>query len=407
MAIFDIFRKKNIQPTVQEERSTSLGGLLFNGLSSFKENKAMQLSAFFCGVNQISNAVASLKIKVVENDVREINNNASRILNLQPNDKWSKFNLYKAIIEHVIVNGAAYLYIQRDDKLNVKALVPIENKFVKPLKQVDGSIKYNVANYGVVDAVNMLDFAMWRDEQWNGVPLIKYAFTTLTSASDTETAANKYYKGGAGLNGVLKASATLTNEQKQQIRDSWNQAFSVNGNGVAVIPAGLDYTPISSNAVESQLNSAREFNVIEIARFLNISPIKLFDLDNVNYSTLEATNIYFIQDTIRPYCEMICAELNLKLVKPSELGIITFVFDYTSALAANKQVEAEYYRTLVANGICTANEVREKLGFAPMSGGDKLMFQISYGTLEDISEGKYIKQTAQEENTKTDNKVGK
>lgn len=408
-----IFSRKNQENNnVKEERSESIGALLFSQGGGFGNSTAMKLSAFYCGVNQISNAVAMLPIDVAKYDndeKRPISHPLWKLLNLSPDGKYNHFNVFKMAIESVILTGNAYFYIERDDRLNVKALHYINSDFVTPIVTEGSKVKYIVTGMKeAVDAINMIHLWMHVDENFNGISLIKYAYSTLKGAYDAENSAAKFYRGGAGLNGILKANATLTNEQKKQIRESWNQAFSVDGNGIAVLPAGLDYQSVQISPEDASLIDNREFNITEIARFLNISPIKLFQLKEVSYSSMESTQLYFLSDTIAPYCSMIEEEFNRKLVKPSEVGKIGVFFNFTSALSTNRQAEGEYYRMMLTNGIMTINEIRGRIGLPKIEdkAGDTHFVQISYGTAEDIAEGKYIKQNSQsQEQDKTDNKV--
>ena len=407
MGIFS--RKKDI-PAV-EERSVSLGALQFFQGAGFSNSTSLKLSAFYCGVNQISNAVAMLPIDIVEYDndeKRPVKHSLWKVLNLSPDEKYNHFNVFKMAIESVIIKGNAYFYIERDEKLDVKALHYINADFVQPMLQADGSVKYLVQGLPkAVDAINMIHLWQHIDENFNGISLLKYAYNTLKGAYDAEVSAAKFYRGGAGLNGILKANSTLTNDQKRQIRESWQQAFSVDGNGIAVLPAGLDYQSVQVSPEDASLIDNRNFNIVEIARFLNISPIKLFQLDEVSYSSMESTQLYFLSDTIAPYTTMIEEEFNRKLVKPSEVGRIGVSFDFTQALSTNRQAEGEYYRMMLTNGIMTINEIRGRLGLPRIDekAGDSHFVQISYGTAEDIAEGKYIKQQGQIQNTEQDKKV--
>lgn len=386
---------KNPEP---EERSYN-GGLIYSTLSSYSNEKAMQLPAFFCGVQLLSNAIATLPKQVVSYDNDEkhlVEHPLWYILNVKPNQKYNPFNMFHDILEHVIVTGNAYVYIKRDKSLNVKELIPIETRFVQPMPQENGTVKYVVTGMnGAVDAINMLDFAMFRDEMFRGISLLKYAATTLKSSNNAEEASDNFFKSGAGLAGILKASQTLNKDQREQIRESWHEAFSSNkSRGIAILPQGLDFQAVSVNPEDAQLLDSRKFNVAEIARFLNINPILLHDLSEVSYSSMEAANLYFIQNSVRPYAEMIAAEMNLKLFKPSEVGRIGVTFDYTASLVANKEAEIQYYRGLLTNGLATPNEIRKKLGMASIpadEGGDSLYIQLSYGTLKDIYEGLYVK----------------
>ena len=117
----------------------------------------------------------------------------------------------------------------------------------------------------------------------------------------------------------------------------------------------------------------------------------------------------YLQDTLLPYVQMIEDEINTKCFRPSEQGKRVIDFDFTALMNADKKTEAEYYRTLITNGIATVNEARGKLGFGPaeVEGADELYMQLSYATVKDIAEGKYVKQNAQDQtsNVKNDNKV--
>lgn len=392
-----IFSRKNKQePVVAEERSRGLG-LLFNNSSNFASSAAMKLSAVYAATNQISNAVAMLPVNIVKYDFDEkqpIQHPLWKVLNVAPEKNYNHYNSFKMAVESVIIQGNGYYYIVRDDKLNVKELRYINPDFVQPMPMPDGSVRYIVQGFpAAVESSDMIHLFMHCDEMHNGISLLRYAYKTLTAASNAEDTADKFYKGGAGLNGVLKATATLTKEQKAQIRESWSEAFSEKGNGVAVLPQGLDYQPISVSPEDAQLLESRRFGVEEIARFFNISPIKLFQLKEVSYSSMESTELNFLYDTVAPYVQLFIEEFNRKLFKPSEVGKLGVMFDYSSAMQTNRKELAEYYRTLLTNGILSIDEIRGQMGYPKLGtkAGEAHFIQLSYASAEDIAEGKFVK----------------
>lgn len=408
---FTDFFKRNKKIEV-EERGLGLG-LGFNSISSYANTQSMRLSAVYAATNMISNSCALLPMKVVKYDgsrKKEIEHPLYHILNLKPNNKYNHFNFMKLLIESVILKGNGYAYINRDENLNVTSLELINADFVTPMLQNDGSVKYIVAGLDkAVDASNMIHLYMHLDELYNGISVIKYADMTLNGAYNAEKHSDNFFKSGAGLMGVLKASAPLTNEQKKQAAESWAQSISSSqSGGVAVIPMGLDFQAISISPEDSQLLETRKYDVIQIARFFNISPVKLFDYTNVSYSTLEQTSLSYLQDTILPFTQLMEDEFNRKLFKPSEVGKKMIDFDFSVLVQTDKKTEAEYYDNLLKNGILSINDVRSKLGFEPISseeGGDAHFIQISYGTVQNVVEGAYIKQTAQTQQQTLDNKV--
>lgn len=417
-SIFDIFRKKEEpKPQKLEKEERSLWGeigLTYGGFSSYSSQKAMRISTAYACTNIISDAVALLPLKVKKYEkgkMVDIEHPLKKILNLIPNKRYNHFDLFKLLIQSVILNGNGYLYIERDERLNVKALHLLDPAYVQPMPQEDGTVKYIVAGMdSAVDAVNMIHLFQHVDEMFNGISVIKYASKCLEAAWDVEDQANKFFKRGAGLLGVLKAAAPLTDAQKGQIAQSWEKSISkTSSGGVAILPQGLDFQSISVNPEDAQLLETRQYSVIDICRFFNVSPIKVFDYGHLSYNSLEQIELSFLQDTILPYVQLIEDEFNRKLFKPSEIGELYVDFDFTQMLQADKKTEAEYYRTLVTNGILSLNEARERLGFAPLDGDEynNTYLQLSYGSVKNIADGLYIKQNPQDATgeTKVDNKT--
>ena len=414
MALFDFLRKKSQTETLNmtpEERSVAVA-LGFNNISGYGNSQSMRLSAVYAATNMISNSCALLPIKIITEEngrKREIEHPLNKVLNLKPNSRYNHFNFMKLLIESVILKGNGYAYIVRDENLNVTSLELIDADFVTPVIQPDGSVKYIVNGMSqAVDAINMIHLYQHCDNQMRGISTLKYADMALHGTYNAENHSSNFFKSGAGLMGVLKASAPLTNDQKKQVAESWKMSIAnTAGGGVAILPQGLDFQSISISPEDSQLLESRKYNVVEIARFFNISPVKLFDLTNVSYSTLEQTSLSYLQDTILPFTQLMEDEFNLKLFKPSEVGKLSVDFDYSVMVQTDKKTEAEYYTKLLTNGVVTINDVRSRLGYEPSEelGAQSHWMQISYATIENIASGAYIKQTEQTQGQKNDNKV--
>jgi len=402
-------------PKPQEERSIYQDyGLGYNTSSSYSNSRAMKISTAFACTNILSNSVALLPIKVtkfVDGKRVSVKHPLEKILNLTPNQKYNKFNFFKLLIESVILNGNGYAYIERDERLNVKALHLIDPAYVTPMPQEDGTVKYIVAGMDTaVDAMNMIHLFQHCDEMYNGISVIKYASMSLQSAWDKEVHSDAFYAGGAGLMGVIKASAPLTAAQKKEIAESWERSMAKTANGgVAILPQGLDFQAISVSPEDAQLLESMQYDVISICRFFNVSPLKVFDYSHMSYSSLEQVSLSFLQESVLPYTQLIEDEFNKKIFRPSEVGNLAIDFDYASIMTADKKTEAEYYRTLITNGLATVNECRERLGLPNLDGDayNDTYMQLSYGSVKNISDGLYIKQNPQtaEGETKVDNKT--
>ena len=132
----------------------------------------------------------------------------------------------------------------------------------------------------------------------------------------------------------------------------------------------MTFEPITVNPADSQLLETREFNVIDVCRFFGVSPVKAFDLSKSSYSTVEATELAFLTDTLAPLLEKIELEFERKLYKPSEKDSIDVRFDTSTLLRADKQAMANYYRELFNIGVISPNEIRKQLDLPSIEGGD-------------------------------------
>ncbi len=406
-------RKETETVKVEEERSLFSGlGLEYNTASSYSNTLAMKLATAYACTNILSNSVALLPIKIVSykgGKKAEIEHPLSKILNLSPNQKYNRYNFFKLLMESLILNGNGYAYIHRDEKLNVTGLELLDPAFVTPMPQANGTVKYLISGMdAAVDAMNVIHLYQHCDNMFNGISVIKYADMALRAAYDTEKQANNFYKRGAGLLGVLKASSPLTEAQKTQIAQSWEKSVTrTQGGGVAILPQGLDFQSISVSPEDAQLLESRNYDTIQICRFFNVSPLKVFDYSKMSYSSLEQVSLGYLQDSVLPYTQLIEDEFNRKIFRPSEVGKIYIDFDYTALIGTDKKAEAEYYRTLITNGLATINECRVKLGFTPLEGEeyDTTYMQLSYGSVKNINEGLYIKNNPQDasDNLKVDN----
>ena len=144
-----IFNRKSTTPVQKEERSMSLGGLLFNQVSSYSSKRALRLSAVYSASDQISNAVACLPIDVVKYDSDEKRpaqgkEDVWRLLNLSPDGLYTHMNVFKMATESLLLEGNAFFYIERDANLNPVGLKYINADYVTPIYVEDKGIKYLV-----------------------------------------------------------------------------------------------------------------------------------------------------------------------------------------------------------------------------------------------------------------------
>lgn len=384
----NIFKKKK----QQEERSSSFDYLLYNGANSYSTSKAMLLSTVYRCVEVISDSVAQLPLEPYKIDsegfkIKFTSHPSYRLLNSEPNSRMSRFTFIKTLIVSTLLKGNGYAYIERDNEGNAVALhyIPSELVTVIKPKTLKDNIAYSITGIGnVVEACNMIHILNFTYDGVEGISTLSHAKNTLGLASDSEAHASGFFKGGANLAGILTVQSTLTSKQKNDLKSSWQSAFSPSigqPNGVAVLEGNMQFEPITVNPSDAQLLETRQFNVIDICRFFGVSPVKAFDLSKSSYSTVEATNISFLTDTLSPLLEKIELEFERKLYKPSEKDSIDVRFDTARLLRADKQSLANYYNTLFNIGVVSANDIRRELDMQAIEGGDTHFVQCNLSNI--------------------------
>lgn len=99
----------------------------------------------------------------------------------------------------------------------------------------------------------------------------------------------------------------------------------------------MKYQPITISPKDSQLLESREFNVVDLCRFFSVSPVKAFDLSKSSYSTVEATQLQYLTDTVLAVITKIEQEINRKVFLKSERGRILAEFDTSAILRTDKR----------------------------------------------------------------------
>lgn len=333
---------------------------------------AMNVSAFFAATSLISNTIAMLPIKVLVSGVDGKNENEQhpiiKALDNMPN--ISKFSLLKLIVQSVILRGNAFCYVERKGN-TVTGLRYLESGDVTINYDKEKNILWYQCSFiskKYIQPKDMLHFVLNSYDGINGVSLLSYAKRTLAITNSSENSAKQFFDNGMNVNGILKVMTPISQKQKEEIRQSWNQAYSGQG-GLAVINGNMEYQQLTLSPEDAQLLSSRQFNIADIARFFNLNPLLLGGESGATYSSLEMLQNAFLIHTLQPYISMIEAEMNRKLLGQDEQNL-EVILETNDLLRIDKSSQANYYKTMIDSGVLSRNEVRKEIGYGPFDGGE-------------------------------------
>ncbi len=373
MKISNIFKRNNNEYINQQADGSSATSVIFGQFRL--DASATSLSAFFAARELISNSIAQLPINIkYDNEIRPDHS----LNQLFRNNLISKFNLMKQLIQDVIDWGDAVCYIERaQDGTPINLIYCPRGTYSIEYNENTRKLKYKI-NYiqRFVEPKDVIH--LYKNNISNGVQgrsLVGYANSILELAKSTDKAAKNYYSSGCAITGALSIKGTRK-DSKEKARQAFADVHSgSNASGLVILDDDMQYTPISSNANESQMLETRLFNVSEIARFFNINPVLLGDLSKSSYNTIEAANIEFVTHTLMPYITMIECEFNRKLINEN-VGF-SIDLDERYLIRGDQNSTATYYKTLVDAGIITRNEARRQLGLHELEGLDDIVIPFT------------------------------
>ena len=375
-------------------------------------SKPMLLSTVYRCVDLISDSVAVLPLKTYELDGDGFKKEAKShpvyyLLDMEPNEDMTRYVFFKTIMASVLLTGNGYAYIERDNNLNVLQLIylPSSQVSIVWIQDKRGIMRkrYQVVGFKELveprDMIHVLNFSY---DGIIGVSTLEHARQTLDISTSAEEHAAGFFKSGGSVAGILTVeSGRVDKKQKDQIYQTWEERTNpVTGhpNGIAVLEGNMKYQPISISPRDSQFIESRQFQVIDMCRFFSVSPVKAFDLSKSSYSTVEATQLQYLTDTVLAVITKIELEINRKVFLPSERGRIIAEFDTSAILRADMTSEVTYNREMCNAGAITPNEIRRKHGLSKLPDGDNAFIQVNMQTLSNAVKGNGIQEPEQNAN---------
>ena len=337
------------------------------------KGEATAVSTFFAGIQLISSTIASIPVHVRNYSSGDI---VSHPIDIAfDNSIQSKFTIMKQLVWDLYLYGNGVCYIQRaSDGTPTELIYAPHGSYSIVYTEKPRKLYYLFPNITTkrVEPINVIHLIMNSTDGVNGKGIPVYAKKMLDIALATDSHAKNYFENGANIDGILKSSKPLTSAQKLDIKQSWQTVHGAGKNGgICVIGNDMEYSPIGSSANDAQMIESRKFNAEEVCRYLCIDTTLLGLSGASSYNSLEQAQLSFLSHCIYPLISLIENEFNRKLLKPSEKSRLYIDWDESHIMFADKAATANYYSTLVKNGILTINECRHQLGYTDVEGGDK------------------------------------
>lgn len=302
-----------------------------------------------------------------------------KLLHDEPCEMYTSTTWRQLMQSAVDLWGNGYSKIIRDKKYNPLWLDYYHPGDVEPFMVIrkDGTktLHYKVRSTGeIILAENMLHISGMGFDGIKGKSPIEISAENIGLGLAAERFGAEFFANGASFTGTISTDQPLKPEQITMVANNWKAAHTGEGkrNGTAVLPFGFKFTPIGIPPEQAQYIATRKFQLEEVARIYGVPLHMLANLDRSTNNNIEHQGIEFVTNTMRPVCVNWEQEINRKLVKESEKGLVYAKFNLEGLLRGDSVSRAQFYDVMVRNRIYTRNECRELEDRNPMEGIDDL-----------------------------------
>ena len=369
-----------------ENPNTPLGAILMGGNKSFtgravSDKSALSLSPFFAGVKAIAGDLATVPLKVYRRrsdggreEARD--HELWPLLHDSPAPLLTSAAWRSAKHSHVLMRGNAYSAVDVNGRGRITGIFPLHPDKVERL---GSTYVYRDTGFEErIPAEHVLHIAGPGDGI-DGWSVLKLARESIGLALALEESNARFIANASRPSGFLTTDEKLNREALTTLKSQWGARTGGldNVGRTPILDNGLRWEQVGLSAEDAQFLQSREFQLTEIARWLNITPHKLHDLSHGTFSNVEHLGIEYYRATLRPWFVTWEQAMNMKLLtdKDRRDGIyIEFVVD--GLLRGDVQTRTEAYRAQFDMGGLTPNELRALEGRNPVPGGDEAYVRL-------------------------------
>ena len=363
--IFKLFKRK------QETRAEPTG---FVDISDFKSifssqtitpSQAMEIPTVSACINKVAETISRLPIKLYRkesNKITEIMDDSRLVLlNGETGDTLNTVDMWKAVTEDYFLGNGAWIYLNSDG-IRLKSIHYVDCRNISIMANTDPIFKaFDI----MVNGQKYYDFQFIRlfrktKTGYSNIPIQEDNLKILSVAYNALKLEERMNKNGGKKSGFFKTKNTISKEALETVKIGCRAMYDTDSDEIPVLNDGLDFNPVSSTAVELQINENKKVNSIEICKIFG------FPHTVIDGGADEDDNKKFISaiTAILNQIETVL-DANILLEKEKEQGYY-FAFDTKELTRGSIKERYEAYEFAVKNHILQIDEIRREEDYEPL-----------------------------------------
>lgn len=372
------------------------------GLSS---DNALKVAVVIRCCDVVAKTMSSLGcymyLKTKDGRQKAENHNLFNIVRVLPNPETTSYEFWHMYIFNLMLTSGAYAKIVRDKNGFITELWNIPTKNVVLQRNSITKERYIDVVYDYQSHEKVLGERLYENDfmytpglrfsdDGKSEDFIYIASEVLGLTSNLNSYANDFFENGSNLGGFVVYPGKVNDTAFLKFKNDWSKTYAgvKNQHKWAILEGGFDLKPMSSEPEKAQALESRKFQVIEVCRLFGIPPHKVFSMEDVNYSSMEQSNIEYVQETISPMDERICQTLYKDVLSDDERLNYYYKFNINKLLQGDMAARTGFYSMMRQNGIYSTNDILELEDRNSISEEDGGNIRLINGALIPLSEAK-------------------
>lgn len=327
----------------------------------------MEIPTVSACISKIADTISRLPVKLYckkKNKITEITDDSRLILlNGETGDTLNTVDMWKSVIEDYYLGNGAWIYLNSNG-VKLESIHYVDSRNISIMSNTDPIFKaFDI----MVNGRKYYDFQFIRlfrktKTGYSNIPIQMDNPTILSAAYNSLKLEDGMNKTGGCKAGFLKAKTHLSTEILESIRYSYENLYdnSASKRKLTLLNDGLDFQPVSSTAVELQINENKKANSIEICKIFG------FPHTVIDGGADEDNNKKFISAVMAILNQIETAlDAGILLEKEKEQGYY-FAFDTKELTRGSLRERYEAYEIAVRNHILQVDEIRREEDYEPL-----------------------------------------
>lgn len=332
--------------------------------------------------------------RVSDSDRRRITDSPLAKLIKRPFPQHTWYRLIDALVQDMCIYDEAFLLKVRPEG-STAGLIRLPPGRVTPVGSWVAPTGFSVGEKSkavVIPAEEVIYFRGYNPtDPLRGVSSME----TLRRILAEEVAAGEYreqfWNNAARIEGVLRRPADApewSDVARARFIEEFQTLYSGAGNSgrTAILEEGMEFTPTSFNAKDSQFIESRKLSREEVAAAYHVPLPMVGILDHATFSNIKEQHKQLYQDTLGPWTEMIQQEFEAQLVPDLEpSGKVYIEFNISEKMKGSFEEQAASIQSSVGAPVMTRNEGRGLLNLPALDGGNDLITPLNVANSGDAT----------------------